>query len=73
MLLYRMPWRVLARSGSADGLDAVLMLARHLRVPVERRSDPGRYLAVGLMRPPGRIWSVVALEKANRSMARAAP
>jgi Phosphoribosyl transferase (PRTase)/PELOTA RNA binding domain len=57
MLLYRMPWRVLARSAtwSGDGgLDAVLLLARHLRVPVERRPDLGRYLAVGLMRPPGR-------------------
>ena len=54
MLLYRMPWRVLARPQPGGDLDAVLLLARHLRVPVERRADLGRYTTVGLMRPPGR-------------------
>jgi hypothetical protein len=52
MLLYRMPWRVLARPADGGELEAVLLLARHLRVPVERRPDLGRYAAIGLMRPP---------------------
>jgi Phosphoribosyl transferase (PRTase) len=38
---------------SGQFLDAVLLLARHLRVPVERRADLGPYTTVGLMRPPG--------------------
>jgi hypothetical protein len=54
MLLYRMPWRVLARPEPGGDLNAVLLLARHLRVPVERRPDLGPYTTVGLMRPPGR-------------------
>ena len=54
MLLYRMPWQVLARSEPGGDLDAVLLLARHPRVPVERCPDLGPYTTVGLMRPPGR-------------------
>jgi hypothetical protein len=54
MLLYRNPWRVLARPEPGGDLDAVLLLARHLRVPVERCPELGPYTTVGLMRPPGR-------------------